>query len=108
DLHSPFIKRRDETAPSHFNKKDAEEDKVGAARFSAKGYMDEFINPPDKLAEETERLNKEEEQDKHFPEHPERDVMWFILNHAPLKPWQVDILSIIRDEAYYFAPQGQT
>ena len=24
------------------------------------------------------------------------------------KPWQLDVLSIIRDEAYYFAPQGQT
>ena len=26
----------------------------------------------------------------------------------PLKPWQRDVLSIIRDEAYYFAPQAQT
>ena len=34
--------------------------------------------------------------------------MLFILDHAPLKPWQVDVLSIIRDEAYYFAPQAQT
>ena len=25
-----------------------------------------------------------------------------------MKPWQRDVLSIIRDEAYYFAPQGQT
>jgi stage V sporulation protein R len=37
-----------------------------------------------------------------------RDVMLFLLEHAPLKPWQVDVLSMIRDEAYYFAPQGQT
>ena len=37
-----------------------------------------------------------------------RDVMLFLLEHAPLKPWQPDVLSIIRDEAYYFAPQGQT
>ena len=34
--------------------------------------------------------------------------MLFLLEHAPLKPWQVDVLSIIRDEAYYFAPQAQT
>ena len=34
--------------------------------------------------------------------------MLFLLEHAPLKPWQLDVLSIIRDEAYYFAPQGQT
>jgi stage V sporulation protein R len=43
-----------------------------------------------------------------LPEEPMRDVMLFILQNAPLKPWQVDVLSIIRDEAYYFAPQGQT
>ncbi len=34
--------------------------------------------------------------------------MLFVLENAPLKPWQLDVLSIIRDEAYYFAPQGQT
>jgi len=30
------------------------------------------------------------------------------MEYAPLKSWQKDMLSIIRDEAYYFAPQGQT
>jgi stage V sporulation protein R len=34
--------------------------------------------------------------------------MLFLLQHAPLKAWQADVLAIIRDEAYYFAPQGQT
>ena len=34
--------------------------------------------------------------------------MLFILEHAPLNAWQADVLSIIRDEAYYFAPQAQT
>ena len=43
-----------------------------------------------------------------FPAEPMRDVMLFLLQNAPLKPWQIDVLSIIRDEAYYFAPQGQT
>ena len=30
------------------------------------------------------------------------------MEHAPLKDWQRDVLAIVRDEAYYFAPQGQT
>ena len=34
--------------------------------------------------------------------------MLFMLEHAPLNAWQADVLSIIRDEAYYFAPQAQT
>jgi len=35
-------------------------------------------------------------------------VLKFLLDHAPLQGWQRDILSMIREEAYYFAPQGQT
>ena len=34
--------------------------------------------------------------------------MQFLVEHAPLKKWQADVLSIIREEAYYFAPQAQT
>ena len=34
--------------------------------------------------------------------------MLFLLEHAPLSAWQADVLSIIRDEAYYFSPQAQT
>ena len=43
-----------------------------------------------------------------IPEQPERDVLLFLLEHAPLKAWQHDVLAIVREEAYYFAPQGQT
>ena len=39
---------------------------------------------------------------------PDRDILLFLLNHAPLTEWQHDVLTIIRDEAYYFAPQGMT
>ena len=35
-------------------------------------------------------------------------MLLFLLEHAPLKAWQHDVLAIIREEAYYFAPQGQT
>jgi stage V sporulation protein R len=55
-----------------------------------------------------EKKKKEEEPKKKFPEHPERDVLKFLIQHAPLENWQQDILSIIRDEAYYFAPQAMT
>lgn len=43
-----------------------------------------------------------------FPSEPVRDVLLFLLRHAPLEEWQQDILGIIRDEAYYFAPQAMT
>ena len=37
---------------------------------------------------------------------PERDVLLFLLEHAPLERWERDVLAIVRDEAYYFAPQA--
>lgn len=80
-------------------------------RFPSKGYMDQFINPPEVLEREArERKDREVERVKKrsFPEQPQRDVLQFLLQHAPLRDWQHDVLSIIRDEAYYFAPQGQT
>ncbi len=59
-------------------------------------------------AEEEEQRKHTEQSQRTFPEHPEKDALLFLIEHAPLKPWQRDVLSIIRDEAYYFAPQGQT
>ena len=37
-----------------------------------------------------------------FPEQPEKDVLLFLIENAPLKGWQRDVLSIVRDEAFYF------
>jgi len=59
-------------------------------------------------AEEEERRKLKEQSSRNFPEHPEKDVLLFLIEHAPLKPWQRDVLEIVRDEAYYFAPQAQT
>src|SRR5262249_38697039 len=84
-------------------------DDVQATRFKSKDYMDEYINPPSVLkAEETQRRQQQEQVARSFPEQPQKDVLLFLIEYAPLKPWQRDILSIIRDEAYYFNPQGQT
>lgn len=109
DIHSPFIKRCDDK-PRHdrFAPADYEEEDPPPGKFQAKEYMDQFINPPGILEEEADKQRVEKERQRRFPEEPTRDVMLFVLEHAPLKPWQLDTLSIIRDEAYYFAPQGQT
>ncbi len=109
DIYSPHIKRRDDPNKYEF-KTPIEQDQQPEARgkFKAKGYMDEFVNPPERLAAEQQRLQQQHDQQRSFPERPERDVMLFILEHAPLKPWQADVLSIVRDESYYFAPQAQT
>ncbi len=109
DLHSPFIKRSDYRDKYDFNRPHDEKDAEPPAKFQAKDYMEGFINPTGVLSAEAERLRTQrQQQDEKFPKEPVRDVMLFVLEHAPLKPWQLDVLSIIRDEAYYFAPQGQT
>ena len=59
-------------------------------------------------AEEEERRKQQGAGGPQLPRAPEKDVLLFLIENAPLKPWQRDILSIVRDEAYYFAPQGQT
>ncbi|MDI3316166.1 MAG: SpoVR family protein [Bacillota bacterium] len=43
-----------------------------------------------------------------LPPRPERDLLWFLANYAPLAPWERDILEIQREESYYFYPQFAT
>ncbi|MCL6521183.1 MAG: SpoVR family protein [Firmicutes bacterium] len=43
-----------------------------------------------------------------LPPHPERDLLWFLANYAPLTDWERDILEIQREESYYFYPQFAT
>ena len=104
DPMSPFIVRRqaDKTA-------EGEEDKTPEVpRLRAKDYMDSFINPPDFVAEQRRKVDRERDKPKKFPVEPERDILLFLLGHAPLESWERDILEIVRAEAYYFAPQRQT
>jgi stage V sporulation protein R len=44
------------------------------------------------------------------PLEPERDVLLYIVNHSPkpLREWEKDILSVIRDQSRYFMPQRRT
>lgn len=110
DIHSPFVKRR-EDAPKYEFRDYVEQGAadVESRKFRSKDYMDRFINPPEALAREADQRREELQlRNERYPQEPVRDVMLFLLEHAPLKPWQLDVLSIIRDEACYFAPQGQT
>ena len=107
DIHSTAIKRRDEHSRYDFNEQHEEE--ASPLRFKSKPYMDDYINPKKAIhAEEEEAKRKKERLEQNFPERPEKDGLLFLIEYAPLKSWQRDILSIVRDEAYYFMPQAQT
>ena len=102
DYYSPFIERQYKPVP--------EEQERGAEvpKFLAKDYMEDYINPEGFIEEQKRKLAEDAEKRKRFPSQPERDIMGFLLENAPLEGWEADLLSIIREEAYYFAPQGQT
>jgi len=65
-----------------------------------KDYLENYIQNFDPSGKNNFKAPKEY--------HAEKDILKFLLSHAPLENWQQDILDILRDEAYYFAPQGMT
>jgi stage V sporulation protein R len=114
DPHSVFMQR--DPAPEHRAAGDDEGAGGGGGagayvpeRLPAKDYMDPFINPPALLDAQRRRHEERARVDRgKFPRTPTRDVLRFLLRYAPLAPWQQDILGIVRDEAYYYAPQAMT
>ena len=102
DYNAPHIKRHATTPKS------SEAPRRAPRKLRAKRYMDSYINPGHVLEAEQEKLDQAQRRDEHFPPHPEKDVMLFLLEHAPLRNWERDVVEIVREEAYYFAPQGRT
>ncbi len=102
DPYAPFIVR----SRPEVEREEPEERDV--PRLRAKDYMESFINPSEYIEAERARLRNAREAVKSFPREPARDVLGFLLAHAPLERWERTVLSVIREEAYYFAPQMQT
>lgn len=103
DIHSVAIRRRDAKNKYDFDAPEDTQQEQQSQKFRAKDYMADFINPAQRAETASENVKQNS-----FPEQPEKDVLQFLMEYAPLKAWQLDILSIIRDEAYYFYPQAQT
>jgi stage V sporulation protein R len=104
DPHSVF--RPDQHAPD--SEEEPERLDISKLKLRAKEYLDPFVNPREMLEEELVRLQKELDKHRNLPRSPQRDVLRFLIANAPLRSWQKRILSIIRQEAYYFAPQALT
>ncbi len=106
DYHAPYIKRAEsQTAQPVIE----DEDVLLAEGLPVeRGYMKRYINPPDFMERQRTNLAAEQAKARRFPESAQKDVLLFLMNFAPLERWQHTVLEIIRDEAYYFAPQGMT
>ncbi len=83
-------------------------ERATVGRLPAKSYLDRYVNPPAYLDEQRRRQERARQEARRFPPSPERDVLGFLLEHAPLDSWERDLLEIVRDESYYFLPQRQT
>ncbi len=101
DHHSVFIERK-------FKQQEFPEEPIVIRKIASSEYMDDFINPREFMEQQRQKLEEERQRRKRFPEEPQKDVLLFLTENAPLANWQRDILWMIREEAYYFAPQAQT
>lgn len=72
-------------------------------------YMDDFLNTDEFKKDEKDRVEKEDAAEQlDLFEKPTRDIFGYIRDHAPLKPWQQDVISMLYEESLYFQPQRQT
>src|SRR5579863_5948152 len=83
DLHAPFSGKRSKRVDD-----DEEPRATEIPRLRAKDYMESFINPEEYLERQKKKIEAEREKSKKFPEHSERDVLVFLLEHAPLERWE--------------------
>ncbi len=108
DMHSPYIVRQRKDSGGSDMERPAQRDAIPGLLPSHKEYMENYINPAEYVAAQRKKAEEEGKKKKRFPSEPERDVMRFLMESAPLTRWQRDIMDMIREEAYYFAPQAQT
>jgi stage V sporulation protein R len=114
DPQKPFlpVKSITEKAGKRYNtefREDNEElaEEVSLLRVDHE-YMEDYINPQAFIDSQREKIEAEKEKAKRTPEQPDRDVLGFLLQHAPLERWERDVLDVIRRESFYFWPQMQT
>lgn len=107
DRHAPYV-------PAKVVVRDEDDDEERRPRRPdgrlrvERDYMESYINPPEFLQQQARKREEQDNDRRVFPEKPARDVLNFLIHYAPLRPWQQDVLSIIREESYYYAPQGMT
>jgi stage V sporulation protein R len=75
-----------------------------AWRPDVKPHLERYVLVPEAPPQDEDENGAAEP----IPARPERDVLAFLVQHAPLRDWQRHILGMVREEAYYFAPQGMT
>ncbi len=110
DYNAPHIaRRRPEGSPDRGvdDANGAGEPRPGPDRGRSREYMHDYLRAAGGDDEPNDARSRAGGVVR-LPAAPEKDVLLFLLEHAPLADWQRDLLAIVREEAYYFAPQGRT
>ncbi|MFH0752525.1 MAG: SpoVR family protein [archaeon] len=72
-------------------------------------YMETYMNPKKELKKLEDQCEAEKKVKRlRLVDEPKRDILQFLITHAPIEEWQSHIIDIVREEKYYFTPQGQT
>ncbi|MFT4891216.1 MAG: stage V sporulation protein R [Halobacteriales archaeon] len=110
DQHRPFSKAREEG-----DEREVPDDL--AEKLEELGLSDEV--QAQVFDQEWLEGRADDEDAVSFPAEPEKDLLAFLLAHgkqydgdagkaAEMEAWQRDVLDMLREEAYYFAPQKMT
>ncbi len=111
NLIDPWLPFRDthNRAPVSTNAPEATGDDEQVRLQNERTYLEDYINPPEFVESQRQKQREKRESVKRKnPPQPERDVLGFLMQNAPLEAWEADVLGILRGEAYYFLPQMQT
>jgi stage V sporulation protein R len=106
-FETPDVQRSREDKDSEFHQQFFHDDEDDERSNHLKSFMrSKLFNP---VAEKEKPDFEEESVVKPKPSYiSPRDIMMYLVEYAPLKEWQADILAILREEAYYFLPQRMT
>ena len=71
--------------------------------------MEPYINTEEWRKKQKKKIERDEiAKEIGIFSSPTKNVLGFIRDYAPLKPWQADIVAMLYEEAMYFAPQRLT
>lgn len=72
-------------------------------------YMEPWLNKEEQLDKQREAIKEKDAADQlDIFIKPDKDIFGYLKDHAPLKPWQQDVMSMLYEEAMYFSPQRMT
>lgn len=107
DPYLPFANPKKRVSEEERDEQEERGSELGKIKIN-RPYMDHYINPPDFIEEQKKKKEQEAKKSRKNPAEPQKDILAFLLENSPLEGWEHEILGIIRDESYYFAPQAQT